>query len=56
MVRARSDRQASIAWTKTETSRREYLARLYQAQGRYTKAEPLFQRALETRVRTLGKE
>ena len=32
------------------------LALLYEAQGRYTQAEPLFKRALEGRERVLGKE
>jgi hypothetical protein len=32
------------------------LAVLYQAQGRYGEAEPLFKRALEAKERVLGKE
>ena len=32
------------------------LARLYEAQGRYGEAEPLFKRALEANERVLGQE
>ena len=32
------------------------LAELYYLQGRYSEAEPLYQRALEAEERTLGKE
>ena len=32
------------------------LAELYQVEGRYAEAEPLYKRALETQERVLGKE
>ena len=37
-------------------TQREQSSGLYQAEGRYGEAEPLYKRALETEERVLGKE
>ena len=45
----------NLSW-RVETSGGQYILRLYQNEGKYEEAEPLFQRALTIREKVLGPE